>query len=186
MSNGTNWLPGEPEASGSGNYFRLKDLDSAPDKTLDLRILCPFIGGWEAWDDKNKPHRFATKEEVTLSGLKLREEAGKKNPKQFWATFVWNPQAKAVQVFSFTQVTLFKQLDALAKNFKKLGTMDEYDISITKSGTGTDTEYTVTRCDRVPLTPEAQAAWTKVAEEAVGLEALYQNGNPLEPFGGGK
>ena len=183
MSNGTSWLPNEPEATGSGNYFRIKDIDGYPDKTAELRVLCPFIGGWEAWDVNTKPHRFATKDDVAASGIKLREEPGKKNPKQFWATFVWNPKAGAVQVFSFTQVTLFKQLDALVRN-KKWGALDAYDISITKSGTGTDTEYTVMPSGKEPLSPEALAAWSKVAEEAVGLEVLYQNGNPLELIGG--
>jgi hypothetical protein len=183
MSDGTNWLPGEPEASGSSNYFRLKDLDAAPDKTLDFRILCPFIGGWEAWDDKGRPHRFPTKADVAESGLVLREEPGKKNPKQFWASFVWNPAKGQVQVFSFSQVTLFKQLDALVRN-KKWGALDAYDISITRSGSGTDTEYTVMPSGKEPLSPEASTAWAKVQNEAVGLDALYQNGNPLEAFGG--
>lgn len=183
MSNSSEWLPGEPESSGSFNYFRIKDLDGYENKTADLRILCPFIGGWEAWDVNNKPHRFPTKSDVVASGIALREEPDKKNPKQFWATFVWNPKALAVQVFSFTQVTLFKQLDALVKN-KKWGALDAYDISITRSGSGTDTKYTVMPCGKEPLAPEASAAWVRVAEESVGLEALYQGGNPMESFGG--
>lgn len=183
MTKSNEWLPGEPESSGSGKYFRTKDLDGYPDKTADLRILCPFVGGWEAWDVDTKPHRFATRDEVEASGIKLRVEPNKKNPKQFWAAFVWNEQRKAVQVFSFTQVSIFTQLKALATN-KKWGPLDAYDVSITKKGSGTDTEYTVMPCGKEPMSQDGQQAWVQVAETATGLDALFHNGDPFAPFGG--
>lgn len=183
MSNNAQWLPNKPEASGSGKYLRVKDLDGMPDKSVDIRILCPFIGGWEAWDEGNKPHRFATKAEVEQSGIKLRVEPNKKNPKQFWATFVWNEAAKAVQVFSFTQVTIFTQLEALATN-KKWGALDQYEVTISRKGTGTDTEYTVMPSGKEPISDAGREAWAALQETAVGLDALYHGGDPFAPFGG--
>lgn len=181
MSNGE-WLPGEPESSGSGNYFRMKDLDALPDKTAYLRILCPFISGWEAWDEAGKPHRFPTKAEIAESGIKLRpEEGGKKNPKQFWATAVWNEASAKVQVFSFTQSSVFTQLKALSVN-ARWGQLDGYDISITRKGTGTDTEYTILPCGKEPLSVDGAAAWAALSAKWVGLDALYAGANPFDDF----
>lgn len=183
MSN--DWLPGKPEGSTGGKYFKLKDVATAKDKTAYIRILCPFIGGWEAWDTDTKPHRFTTKQEVldaVASGnLALRVEANKKNPKQFWASFVWNEAAGVVQVWSFTQVTVFTQLEAIAAN-KKLGQLDAREVSITVKGSGTDTEYTVMPCDKEPISDKGREAWAAVQETAIGLDALYHGGDPFSPW----
>jgi hypothetical protein len=172
------WVPESVAPVSGGKYFNLKELDSCEGKTDEVRILLPLITGVEAWDENKKPHRFASMEDLAASGLKIREEPGRKSVKPFWATAVWHPRSKSIRVWSFTQSTVRNAIAALAEN-KKLGTLDQYDLSITKSGSGMDTEYSIVRCDREPLAPEAQTAWDELRERWVGPDALFHGGDPF-------
>jgi len=171
------WVPESAVPQGGGKFFNMKDLDSCEGKTEDLRVLLPLITGVEVWDSKNKPHRFASMEDFAASGVQVREEPGRKSIKSFWATAVWRVSTKEIAVWAFTQKTVRDALSQLAES-KKWGALDGYDISITKSGSGMDTEYSVMPCGKEPLAPEAQAAWDELKERWVGPDALFHGADP--------
>lgn len=181
MSKSTDWLPGAPKTSSASDYFRLKDLKDYPNKSADLRIMCPFVTGYEGWTEENKPVRGMELESFSKD-IKWRVENGKaQTPKPFWATVVWNAQAGRLQVWSFTQATIYRQLYDLLDN-KKWGALNAYDITLTRKGDGTKTEYTVVPNPKEPLSDEVNAAWTELQEKWVGLEALFTNGHPMQDF----
>ena len=188
MSN-NEWLPGEAPESGSGNYFRLKDLKKYKDRTAEVRILCPFLHGWEVWvqseDGKGRPVRARTKEELPPPSewrVEMRDGKEKRDePKKFWVTALWNVNKQRIQVFSFTQGTIFGQLEVLASN-KRWGPFNAYDLSIQSKGEGLETEYSVTPCPKEPIDPKAAQAWDMLKSEWTGLPAIFSGGDPFVPF----
>lgn len=177
----TNWLPGSPKSSSGSDYFRTKDLKTLPNNSCDIRILCPFITGYEGWTSENKPLRAETPADFP-GGVVWRTERGvQQQPKPFWATAVWNREAKKIQVWSFTQATIFNQLKGLVEN-KKWGALDGYDVTITRKGDGTDTEYAVVPNPKEALDPEAMTAWADLQTRWLGLPALYSGGHPMQDF----
>lgn len=181
MSKTSDFMPGEPTASTSGDYLRLKDLETYKDNTVRLRVLSPFISGFEGWTDQNKPIRTET-EGGFPPGTKWRVENGEtKKPRRFWATAVWNVNKDKIQVLSFTQATIYRQLKALLDN-EDWGLLTEYDVTIRRTGTGTDTEYTVLPCPKKALAAPAAKEWAVVSESWTGLAALYSGGHPLATF----
>jgi hypothetical protein len=183
MSKNTNndWLPGEPKQGAGGDYFRLKDLKDMPGKSCDIRILCPFITGYEGWTEENRPMRSA-KPDGFADNIKWRVENGKEqSPKPFWATAVWNRSEKRIQVWSFTQATIYRQLRDLLDN-RKWGALADYDITITRKGDGTKTEYSVVPNPKEGLDADVVTEWKALQEKWMGLPALYTNEHPMSDW----
>lgn len=174
-------MPGEPPRSGSGDYFRMKDLRGYPDKQADIRILQRFIHGWEVWCRDGKPHRAATRDALPLES-EWRIENGKRDePKPFWVSAVWNHAKGRVQVFSFTQGTIYNQLKSLLDN-KRWGPLDAYDVTIQVKGEGLETEYNVTPNPKEPLPEAVKQEWAALSASWVGPVALFSGGNPFDTF----
>ena len=179
--NKNDFMPGEPAATGSGDYFRLRDLKDCKDHTARLRVITPFISGFEGWTENNKPLR-AENADGFPADTKWKVENGKKQePRRFWATVVWNVAKERFQVFSFTQATVYRQLKSLLDN-EDWGLLTDFDVTIKKSGDGVDTEYTVLPCPKKALTERAAKEWEAIQANWTGLHALYSNGHPLAPF----
>src|SRR5687768_7065007 len=102
-----------------------------------IRILSSAIVGYEYFNKDNKPVRSAEPFEDMPSDIK---KDGKIKP--FWAFVVWNYKMKMVQILEITQKGIMTPIKALVDN-PKWGDPKKYDIAITKTGEGLDTEYTV-------------------------------------------
>lgn len=177
----TNWLPGSPKTSNGSEYFRTKDLKTMPNNSCDLRVMCPFITGYEGWTQENKPVRAEQVADFPAD-ISWRVERGSvQQPKPFWATVVYNREAKRLQVWSFTQATIYNQLNGLLDN-KKWGALDSYDITITRKGEGTDTEYSVVPNPKEPIEAAVAEEWAALQERWVGLNALFAGGHPMQDF----
>lgn len=177
----TNWLPGEPPASGGGNYFRLKDLKKLPKRTSDLRILEPFINGFEGWVNK-KPIRAETAggfPDGTVWDNNTDGSPG--SPKPFWAARIWNVDKEAVQLFSFTQGSVYGLIKNLVEN-KRWGALSGYDVTVSSKGEGMETEYSLVPCPKEPLSEKARVEWQRVQDECIGVYALFNGGDPFAPF----
>lgn len=184
MSKNIDWLPGEPKASAASEYFRLKDLKEYPGNSCDIRILCPFMTGFEGWTDANKPLR-SERYDGFPEGQRWRVENGKEQtPKPFWATVVINRANGKMQVWSFTQATIYRQLRDLLEN-KKWGALNGYDVTLTRKGEGTKTEYSVVPNPKEPLTEAEAQAWADLQERWSGLAELFTNGHPMQDFSKG-
>lgn len=84
-----------------------------------------------------------------------------------------NKPQRAVKAFRFG-VSIFKAIQSLWRN-DDWGNPEDYDLTITRKGSGLDTEYTVVPSPKKPLTDEEK---TLVEEANLDLVKLFlQNGN---------
>ena len=170
----------------SGKWFRISSLKNRETAAVRGRFTGEFVSGFEGWDTDNKPHRAPTMAELLQkmkeAGAELRVEDDQRNPKQFWASEFVNVSDDMVQAISFTQVSIFKALDAL-DNDPEWGDLNGYDVTIKylkdKSG---KVSYSVSPCKPTKLSAKLDGELTALRDKWVGLEALYHNGDPFADY----
>lgn len=147
------------------NYMKFQDgLNS-------IRILSSAIVGYEYFNTDNKPVRSREMFEEAPTDIK---KDGKIKP--FWAFVVWNYQAKMIQILELTQKTIMGSIKALVDN-PKWGDPKKYDIAITKSGEGLETEYLTQ--GEPPINETTAEIKTLYETKNINLEALYDSGDPF-------
>lgn len=154
------------DPSQSSSYLKLKEGNTK------IRIIGDPLLGWEYWveDEKRKPFRVKDFKDVPE---KYRNPADKKNAvKFFWAMLVWNYNESKAQIFEITQVSIRRTIENLNKD-EAWGDPKNYDISITRTGEGMETEYTV-----VPTPPTKFDTTDKYIPE-VNLEAWFEGEDPF-------
>ncbi|CAB4166077.1 hypothetical protein UFOVP844_9 [uncultured Caudovirales phage] len=162
-----NFLPADYEApkTSSNGYLKLQEGENR------IRILSAPILGWEDWLDK-KPIRYRMEN-------KPKNSIDPKKPfKHFWAFIVFNYVTEQIQIMQITQATIRRSLEGLCKD-ADWGAPYGYDIKITKSGEGVDTEYTINPVPHKSIDPYILKCF---AERPINLNALYSS---EDPFAGG-
>ena len=138
-----------------------------------------FIDGWIAWEEyekegkiKKRPHRIPFIEgEKCPEDFKRLDKEGK--PSYFWAFVVI--YEGDVMILEIPQVRTRRQMILLALN-PEWGDPTSYDLSITRSGFGKETTYTVQPNNKSPITPEMVQM---VKDAHIDLRVLYDGGNPM-------
>lgn len=131
----TNFLPDNYEAPKAVSYYtKFEDGEKVKIRILPSGLeiqncLTGFEYFEEQADGKMKPIRSA-------KTMKNPEE------KHFWAFKVYNYNLGIVQICSIKQKSILKALNEYLKN-EDYGDPLGYDISITRTGKGLDTEYAV-------------------------------------------
>jgi len=156
-----------PETSG---YMRLKDGENT------FRVLSSAIIGFEYWNENNKPIRSRKSPDHIPADIRLDKDGNPTKIKHFWAFVVWNYESKLIQILEITQSTIQSAIKALVDN-KKWGTPKNYDITITRTGEGFDTEYNVMPNPHSDIDSEIQTVYEA---KVVNLDKLFDNGNPYE------
>lgn len=162
MSESTGW-----------NYFRITE------EAQEFRILTSPIIGYEYFKidgEKVKPVRQREAFEWIPSDSKNDER-----PKEFWAFVVWNHNLKKVQIMELTQRTMMKAIVELTKS-QDWADPKTYDMSICKTGKGTDTRYTLTPLPKSRFEDEDEEKAAIEGAKWVRLEALYDGDDPFKPF----
>lgn len=173
------FLPQGYEPPVSGNYMKF-----APGKNR-FRILGSAIVGnvfWKTDGEKRVPVRRRMGELIRPDELGVDKYGKPEQPKHFWSFAVWNYSASAVQILEVTQKGIQQQIRALTED-EEWGDPTKYDINVTKTGDGLDTEYQVNPSPAKPLPAEALAAYHAAN---IDLEALFNNGDPFAGGGGAK
>lgn len=153
--------------SGAGNFFKIQEGKQK------IRIVTDATVGFQYWTQENKP--VSTKE-YPINPPDIRVEDGKKDKiKEFWAVGIWDYDAKQLKVWQFTQASLKESILAYFQD-EDWGNPRGYDLSITKSGKGLDTKYTVIAGNKGPVSAEIKAA---LAETDINLKALFDGGDPF-------
>jgi hypothetical protein len=155
-----------------GNYYKLKDGDNT------FRVVSDAITGYEYWNTDGKPVRSADTFAATPNIRMIKDENGYEFPdkvKHFWAFLIWNYDANKVQLMEVTQRTIQDALVALEGN-KKWGNVQDYDLTITRSGSGFDTTYQVVPNPKEELDSGIVA---KIELTKINLEALYEGKDPF-------
>jgi len=156
------FLPKDYKApSSGGKYMKLQKGENR------FRILSSPILGFVAWKDR-KPVRKPMGSKFDMEGLE-------QEPKHFWAFKVWNRVDEAVQILEITQITIQKAIEALSKD-EDWGDPHGYDLKITRTGDGMETEYQVTPCPSKELEKEIKDAYEK---SDIDLKALFDGGDPF-------
>jgi len=143
----SNFLPKDEKEPITKNYLNPSDVD---EKGITFRVLSNSITGQEYWktivneqgESTRKPVRIGATESVSIAELEENRWGKLDIPKYFWAFVVWNVDAKKVQIMNITQKSIRRQIKALLKN-EKWGDPHGYDLTLTKTGEGRDTEYTI-------------------------------------------
>ncbi len=161
----SDFLPeGYVKPVSSGGFMKLQDGDN------QFRILSKAITGYEYWTEDKKPVRSKT-EFASTPNIKKDSKA-----KHFWAVVVWNYTTKAVEILEITQSTIMSAIENLMGD-SDFGDPRGYDIKVTRSGQGIETEYSTIA--KPPKETPADILMAYV-DKKINLEALYENGNPFE------
>lgn len=139
-----NFLPADYESPKSVSFYtKIEDWDKIklrilPSGLEDRNCITGFEYFEEMDDGKKKPKR-------STKTLKHIEE------KHFWAFKVYNHNLRLVQLYTIKQKGLMKALSDLIWN-EDYGDPLGYDITISRTGKGMDTEYGLVPSPPKPLT----------------------------------
>lgn len=159
-----------PESQGQ--YLKLKQ------GMTRFRILSSAVVGYLGWTPDNKPVRHKSLEGFKGVTLRRNEKKGGVEIKHFWTFFVWNLDEKQVQVAEITQKKIMNAINALVQN-PAWGDPKGYNLTVSRSGEGLDTEYIVNPEPPMPLPTEAVEAWNAISQKA-NLNVVFVNGNPFD------
>lgn len=171
------WLPPDYKAPDpSGNFFKPKEGANR------LRILGkPILGsvGWTGPQDARRPVRKPIGQEFASGEVTVD---AKNKIRHFWALPVWNYTEKRVQVWEITQATIQAKLENLSRD-SNWGAPMRYDVTVTRTGSGMDTEY-----ETIPIPPrnpaqEIKDAWSQIRSNGFDLNRLFVGGDPFEANG---
>lgn len=149
-----------PESEG--NYFKLKKGENR------FRILSSAITGWEYWTTDKKPVRSVEAWEEVPADAKRNEKGAFQ--KHFWAFVVYNYEAKKPQIMELTQKSIMGAIEAYVEN-KKWGDPKQYDLVVTRTGDGMETEYTTI------AEPHSEAPKADISK--INLAALLKGEDPF-------
>lgn len=149
-------------------YMRFKDGENR------FRILDSAVFGSEGWSER-KPVRWHLADPEPQVTWDISLDGKVKLPKRFWAMPVYNYEDGAIQILEITQAGIRKSIQALLKN-PKWGSVFEYDIVITRSGEGFDTEYMVTPDPKEKID---EAIVKKYKAMNIDLDQLFTGGDPF-------
>lgn len=156
------FLPEGYEApEGNSSYLKLQKGENK------FRILSRPIIGWLDWKDK-KPYRFQ------MNAKPEKPFDPKKPIKHFWAFLVWDCVNDGVKILEITQQTIQQAITHLSKD-EEWGAPFDYDLKITRTGEGLDTEYTTISSPKKPLSEDIKKA---AMEKPANLEALFSGSDP--------
>lgn len=164
------FLPEDYKLPDNSRYMKLKDGRNK------FRVLSSAITGYEYWNTNNKPVRSKTPLKSTPDDIGLDKDGKTKKIKHFWAFVAYNYDAKVIQILEITQSTIQSAIKALVDD-EVWGKPQNYDITITRTGEGFDTEYNVMPNPHSEVDGDILKMYKS---ETINLNALFSNENPFE------
>ena len=156
---------------GGGRYLKFKK------GTTHFRVLSQkALKGWEYWTADNKSKRLRDKPTSTPADVRIGEDGKAERIRHFWAIAVWDYETSAVKLLQITQSTIQKSIVALVQD-PDFGHPTKYDLKVSRSGEGLETEYNV-----MPLhKPMPQEAIDAIERTPIYLDALWIGADPFSP-----
>lgn len=149
----------------TSNYMK---FDQGANK---IRILGSAITGFEWWvedSEGRRPHRAKKFEDAVSQGVEPI--------KYFWAFPVWNYKTSRVQILEVTQKSIMRAIENHTQN-EDWGDPKDYDFTITRDGSGMETDYSVIASPKKPVLNEATEAFKSIK---IDLTALYRGEDPFK------
>lgn len=147
------------------NYMKFKEGENT------FRVLSSAIVGYEYFNKENKPVRS----KLPFDDTPDIKDGGE--VKHFWAFCVWNYADERVQILQLTQKGIMTFMQNLISN-KRWGNPQGYDITVNRTGSGMNTEYTYMANPHSVLEDNIAEAWSKAK---IDLNELYTGGDPFKP-----
>jgi len=164
----TKFLGDDYKLPETSNYMKFKEGDNK------FRVLSSAIVGWEYWNEDNKPVKRRENWNTVPDDIKT-EKDGSVRINHFWAFVVWNYEAEKIQVLELTQKGIMKYIQSLVKNIK-WGDPKGFDITVNRTGSGFDTEYT---CTADPHSKFDEKIIKQYEDMNIKLDALFTGGDPF-------
>lgn len=147
-------------------------------ETAKIRVLSDFIVGnmvWSGEGESRKPLRKPENESIPLSMVGVDKYGNPERIRQFIAAKVWNYDKNQVEVFETTKATIISAIFKYEQD-EDYGDSKQYDLKISKSGQGMDTEYSVIASPPKPLDKTIAQQAQSVA---VSLNNLFSGTDPF-------
>jgi len=151
-----------------GKYLKLSKQAECTFRVLGEPIMGTV--GWKKIDGKDTPIRVPIEEAISVNDVD-----DPSNIKYFWAMVVYHNEDKQIKILDITQKTVLKAIKTLASD-DDYGDPINYDIKVSKTGEGLDTEYQVTPKPPKKLDDDIAKAYK---EANINLNALYTNDDPF-------
>jgi hypothetical protein len=152
-------------SSNAGSYFKPKKGVNNKVRILSERAM----EGYVQWTQDSKPMRWKYGENKPEANYQADTR-----PRKFLATAVWNYDAEQVQVWEITQKSIMDSINEIARD-PDFGHPNGYDLKITRTGEGLETQYQIIP-HSAALLPEVEAA---MQNPGVNLEALLHGEDPF-------
>ena len=140
-----------------------------------FRIVSSAVVGFEYWNNDNKPVRLKEAPKELPKDIRKNKD-GESRVKHFWAFVVIDRKDSRIKICELTQASIMQAIKALVDN-SDWGDPKEYDITVSRSGEGLDTKYTVQPSPHKDLTSDEVEL---INNTKVNLNALFTGENPFE------
>lgn len=169
-----NFDPTRSDNSSGGYAFN--QLKSSGDK-IKVRVLGDWVTGRLVWGDSEsggrKPNRFKYGEKIPAEAYGINHFTGEKEKlHQFIAAVCYNYGTERVEILEIAKKTVIRQIYDLECD-DDWGDSRGYDLTISRTGTGTDTKYATIPSNKGKFKK-------KVDHEKVDIEAIFTGENPFE------
>jgi len=149
----------------TGQYARLEDGDNK------FIVLGSVVLGWQYWNTEKKCIRMENQPKQTPTDIGEDREGKQGKVRHFWAFPVFNLITDEVQILEVTQKRLMGALQDLSRDKDWGDPVLTYQITIKKSGKGTDTTFQTLP---VPFKGKIEDIKQKYEESDVEMDNYFQ------------
>lgn len=166
-------LPQDFKQEAPVSKYTMDTLKTSP--KVKFRVLSEFIHGKSVWGDKDGK-RIVTRrrlgESMPVSAIGINKYTGEPElVKQFIAAVAYNYTNQQVEIFETDKSKIIGQIVAIEAD-EDWGDSRNFDLSISKTGEGKETKYTVLPANKGAF--QGDVKWNDIK-----LEALYTGENPF-------
>jgi hypothetical protein len=156
MPTTSSFLPKDYSVStGGSDFFKLKNGENK------FRILTNAVVGKEGWKDNRPFRRGGVDAVINADECDVDQKSGKPKINDFMAFMVYSYNDEKIMIAEFTQTTIKKAIAEYA-NDEDWQSPLEYDLTVSKTGEGLLTKYSVKPSPAKPLKADVQ----KIVSEA--------------------
>ena len=158
------------ESTNTGRYLNPSKIQGE----VRVRLLGRGVTGFGGWTTDKKPVRWQARPEELPANL-APDMSGNLTVKRFLASLVYDYSSADFKIMEITQKSLMDQLFKFMKD-EDYGDPNGYDVKISRTGEGKNTEYNLVAAPPKPLSKDISAAFDKLT---CNLDALFDGDDPF-------